>query len=42
VRTQETVLKTVRAALAIDDDPTAAVGELRHVTPDGPLLGEAL
>ncbi len=42
VRAQETILKTTRAALAIDEDPTAEVGELRRVRPDGPLIGEPL
>jgi hypothetical protein len=42
VRSQETVLHTVRAALAIDDDHDIDTGELRHVAPDGPLLGEPL
>ncbi len=40
VRAQETILKTTRAALAIDDDSSAKVGDLRHVNPDGPLIGE--
>jgi len=42
VRAQETILKTTRAALAIDDDPSANIGDARHVSPDGPLIGEAL
>jgi len=42
VRAQETTLKTTRAALAIDDDATTDLGELRHVSPDGPLIGEPL
>jgi hypothetical protein len=42
VRAQETILKTTRAALAIDDDPSANIGDLRHVSPDGPFLGEPL
>lgn len=42
VRAQETVLRTVRAALAIDDDAGAERGALRTVNPDGPVLGESL
>jgi hypothetical protein len=42
IRAQETILKTTRAALAIDNDATAGIGELRHVNPDGPLIGEPL
>jgi len=42
VRSQETVLHTVRAALAIDDDHDIDTGALRHVAPDGPLSGEPL
>jgi hypothetical protein len=42
IRAQETILKTTRAALAIDDDATTGIGELRHVNPDGPLIGEPL
>jgi hypothetical protein len=42
VRSQEVVLRTVRAALAIDDDPSLNPGALQHVSPDGPLLGEPL
>jgi hypothetical protein len=42
LRTHETVLATVRAALAIDDDSTVGDGELRTVNPNGPVLGEPL
>jgi hypothetical protein len=42
VRAQEIILKTTRAALAIDDEPTTNLGELRHVSPDGRLCGEPL
>ncbi|MDE2481709.1 MAG: hypothetical protein KGN02_05930 [bacterium] len=42
VRAQETVLRTVRAALAIDDDATVQLGALRPVNPDGSALGEPL
>ncbi len=42
VLSQETVLRTARAALAIDDDLATEAGEIRHVTPDGPLLGESM
>lgn len=42
VRSQETVLRTVRAALALDDDHDVAEGELRHVAPGGPMIGEPL
>ena len=42
VRAQETILKTTRAALAIDDDPSTEIGDLRHVSPHGPLIGEPL
>ncbi len=42
VASHETVLRTVRAALAIDDDPALADGEPRAVNPDGPDLGEPL
>lgn len=42
VRAQETVLRTVRAAIAIDDDPTIEHGAVRSVTPDGSVLGEPL
>jgi hypothetical protein len=41
-RAQETVLKTTRAALAIDNDSSVAIGKLRHVSPDGPLIGEPI
>jgi hypothetical protein len=40
VASHETVLRTVRAALAIDDDPNISDGELRAVNPNGPVLGE--
>jgi hypothetical protein len=42
VRTHETVLANVQRALAIDDDVRVPVGEFRHVTPDGPMLGEPM
>lgn len=42
VRTHETVLANVKRALAIDDDVTIQVGEFRHVTPDGPMLGKPM
>ena len=42
VSAQETVLATARAALAIDDDASMALGELGRVTPDGPLIGKPL
>jgi hypothetical protein len=42
VKAQETILKTTRAALAIDDDPTTNIEDIRHVSPDGPLIGEPL
>lgn len=42
VRAQETVLKTARAALAIDDDPSIAIGDIERVSPDGPLIGAPL
>ncbi|MGH7736656.1 MAG: hypothetical protein ACREMP_02120 [Candidatus Tyrphobacter sp.] len=42
VLAQETTLKNTRAALAIDDDPAVEVGDLRQVSPDGPLIGEPL
>ncbi|MGB8204314.1 MAG: hypothetical protein WCE83_06530 [Candidatus Baltobacteraceae bacterium] len=42
VLTHETVLKNARAALAIDDDPQVADGELRHVNPGGSILGKPL
>lgn len=42
VRAQETILKTVRAALAIDDDALTIEGEIVRVNPDGPLIGKSL
>ncbi|MGZ3522672.1 MAG: hypothetical protein ACXWNK_13530 [Vulcanimicrobiaceae bacterium] len=42
IRAQETVLSTVRAALAIDDDSSIPTGEAVAVKPDGPMLGESL
>ena len=42
VRAQETTLKNARAALAIDDDPSVEIGDIRKVNPDGPLIGEPL
>jgi len=42
IKGQETVLRTVRAALAIDDDNTLSDGEAHRVTPDGENRGEPL
>jgi hypothetical protein len=42
VRSQETVLRTAREALAIDDDEDLEVGELRHVNAGGPMIGKPL
>ena len=42
VEDQERVLRTTRAALAIDDDPTLTDGEAYMVNPDGPNLGVPL
>jgi hypothetical protein len=39
---QELVLRTVRAALAIDDDPNLKFGQAYAVNPDGPNRGEPL
>jgi hypothetical protein len=39
---QELVLRTVRAALAIDDDPNLKIGQAYAVNPDGPNRGEPL
>jgi hypothetical protein len=42
IESQERVLRTVRAALAIDDDPTLIDGSLYAVSPNGPVLGEPM
>jgi len=42
VEDQERVLRTTRAALAIDNDPTLTDGEAYAVNPDGPNLGVQL
>jgi hypothetical protein len=42
VASHETVIRTVRAALAIDDDESLTDGELRPVNPNGPVLGQPL
>jgi hypothetical protein len=42
VEDQERVLRTTRAALAIDDDPTLTDGQAYAVNPDGPNLGVPL
>ena len=42
IQSHERVLRTVRAALAIDDDPLLLNGETRAVNPNGPMLGEPL
>lgn len=42
VEDQERVLRTTRAALAIDDDPTLIDGKAYAVNPDGPNLGVPL
>jgi hypothetical protein len=42
LRAQETVLQTVREALAIDDDPEIVHGEIVAVNSDGPSIGEPM
>jgi len=42
IESYETVLRTARAALAIDDDATLLDGELKAVNPSGPVLGEPM
>lgn len=42
VAAQETVLRTIAAALAVDDDPTLLDGQAAAVNPGGPNLGKSL
>uniref|UniRef100_E6PHT1 Uncharacterized protein n=1 Tax=mine drainage metagenome TaxID=410659 RepID=E6PHT1_9ZZZZ len=42
VKAQETVLRTITAALAIDDDDNVEHGALHPVSPDGAVIGKPL